>query len=97
MKIYESFSLAKAQSSKGYDARLAERLLTVTDGFARVDFLYRGPLGKVSPPQPGVIQYVKATGGKWGKSSEQRFGAKLDGEALIVAIQTANIAAGGAQ
>lgn len=74
---YLVLSKSQAKKTKGYDARKAELLLRDLSEDARIAFCHRpGELGCriPSPSALGVsIVYVKATGGKWGKSAEVRF------------------------
>lgn len=82
-----------AIACKGYDARVAQRLLESHHNHARVDFVQRGDGSKLASPAPGVIQYVKATGGKWGRSSETRMGAPLNIEdPLLFEVRKAHVA-----
>ena len=68
MRIYATYTLEQAKGSKGYDARMAERML---DGFRYVkcSFACRGDGSRLRPAEPGEIIYIKATGGKYGKGA----------------------------
>lgn len=94
MQVYAKYSYRKAQESKGYDAKRARDLLQMFNGYLLVEFVERGNGSKLPAPGRGVIQYVKSTGGKWGRSKQIRRGERLEGDELIQAMQSA-IADGG--
>lgn len=89
MEVYARYSFRKAHETKGYDAVQARNLLQMYNGYVLVEFVQRGSGARLPAPKPGVIQYVKSTGGKWGKSKQIRHGVRLEGDELILAMKTA--------
>ena len=97
MEVYDSYTRQEARRSKGYDARMAERLLNNHPTYHRVDFVRRGNGKILAAPAAGVIQYIKATGGKYGRSAEVRHGCNLsDSEPLVEAMRIVKIERGDA-
>lgn len=89
MEVYAKYSFRKALETKGYDAAQARDLLQMYNGYVLVEFVQRGNGACLPAPRPGVIQYVKSTGGKWGKSKQIRHGVRLEGDELILAMKAA--------